>query len=197
MKILKKIKAKIWYIFLRNIRPEIIGGYSKAKMKYPKNTGISNLTHISNYNNNLQIAEKVFIGHFNYIDAYNAKITIENNVQITNYVNILTHSSNNSIRMNNHSKIREEVYNELFNIGEVFIGEYSYIGPHSVIMPNTKIGRGCVISAYSYLKGDYPDYSIIRGIPAKVVGNTKSLDNQLLEKFPDLKESYYLKNEIN
>lgn len=197
MKILKKIKGKIRYLFLRSIRPEIIGGHKKSKIKYTQNTGISNLTHISNSNDNLQIGENVFIGHFNYIDGFNAKITIAKNVQITNYINILTHSSHHSIRMTDHALLLKDSYDELQNIGEVFIGEFSYIGPHSVIMPNTKIGKGCIISAYSYLKGDYPDFSIIRGIPAKVIGDTRTIDNQFLEKYPDLKESYYLRNEVN
>ena len=57
--------------------------------------------------------------------------------------------------------------------GKVNIGKYTFIGPHSTIMPNTTIGKGCIVSAYSYVKGNYPDFSIISGNPAKIVGDTR------------------------
>ena len=74
---------------------------------------------------------------------------------------------------------------------EVHIGKYSYIGAHSVIMPGTKIGKGSIVSAFSYVNGEFPDYSILRGQPARIVGNTKEIDNQFLKDFPDLESFYY------
>jgi acetyltransferase-like isoleucine patch superfamily enzyme len=197
MGIINKIKKRIEYYFLSKVKPEIIGGFKNKNGQINKDIGISNLTHISNKNEHLYIGNNVFIGHFNYIDAFNAKITISDNVQITNYVSILTHSSHNEIRFSLNKKISGEEYPDLFLRGEVFIGEYTYIGPHSVIMPKTKIGKGCIISAYSYVKGDFPDYSIIRGIPAKIIGDSRKLDSELLKTYPEINKSYYLKNEPN
>jgi carbonic anhydrase/acetyltransferase-like protein (isoleucine patch superfamily) len=39
--------------------------------------------------------------------------------------------------------------------------------------------------------GEFPDYSIIAGNPAQVVGTTKKKDQEFLDKNPDLKKSYY------
>ena len=158
---------------LRNVQGKFING-----------TGTSNMTHISNRENNLKIGQNVFIGHFNYIDAFNAKLTIENNVEITNFVSILTHSTHNTIRFENfkeHKSLRQE--------GDVSIGSWSYIGPHSVIMPNTKIGKCCIISAYSYVKGNIPDYSIVRGQPGKVIGDTRDLDAKISKQYPELRQT--------
>jgi acetyltransferase-like isoleucine patch superfamily enzyme len=58
-------------------------------------------------------------------------------------------------------------------------------------MPNTTIGKGCIVNAYSYVKGDFPDFSIIAGNPAKIIGDTRTLDAQYLEDYPELKELYY------
>ena len=186
---MRRLFGKLKYVFLKRIKPEIIGGWKNANGVYQKHTGISNMTHISQSGDNLYIGDNVFVGHFNYIDGNNAKLTIGDSVEITNYVSILTHSTHHSIRfaLNEKAKL----------IGSVAIGANSYIGPHSVIMPNTKIGKGCIVSAYSYVQGDYPDYSILRGQPAQIIGRTKDADEKLLKAYPELMDYYYLKNEDN
>ena len=57
-------------------------------------------------------------------------------------------------------------------------------------MPNTTIGKGCIVSAHSLVKGEFADYSIIKGNPAAVVGSTKDLDEQYLKDDPELKAHY-------
>jgi hypothetical protein len=44
------------------------------------------------------------------------------------------------------------------------------------------------------VKGNFPDFSIIRGTPATIIGNTKEIDSDLLKKYPDLELIYYLKD---
>ena len=50
----------------------------------------------------------------------------------------------------------------------VRIGDGSFIGVHSVILPNVTIGRGCVIGAGSVVTRDVPDYAVVSGAPARV-----------------------------
>ena len=57
-------------------------------------------------------------------------------------------------------------------------------------MPSTEIGKGSLVSAYSLLKGTYPDFAIISGNPAIVVGDTREADEALLEKHPELRKMY-------
>jgi len=52
----------------------------------------------------------------------------------------------------------------------VIIGDDVMISSRSIIMPGTKIGKGVVIAAGSVVRGKIPDYSIVMGNPAKVVG---------------------------
>jgi acetyltransferase-like isoleucine patch superfamily enzyme len=181
----QRLKKWIHYQFLKKIKPEIIGGFKNSNGTFSVNTGVSNLTHVSQRNNNLYIGNNVFIGHFNYIDALNDKVTISDHAQITNYVSILTHSSHDSIRIEDLNQLDKETdaYKGVLNIGEIFIGERTYIGPHTVIMPGTKIGKGCIVSAHSYVHGEFEDYSIIRGIPAKIVGSTKDRDAEIRSKY--------------
>ena len=74
--------------------------------------------------------------------------------------------------------------------GAVFIGAYTYVGPYTTIMPGSKIGKGCLIAAYSYVQGDFPDFSIIKGNPAAVVGSTKDRDSAYLKENSELQQYY-------
>lgn len=136
----------------------------------------------------LDLGNNVFIGQFNFIEASNG-VTIEEGCQITNFISILSHSSHDSIRLygaeyRNHTDLKGYLK------GQVHIGKYCFVGPHCTIMPNTRIGMGSIISAYSMVQGEYPDFSIIAGNPAKVVGSTRDRDAEWLEKHPELKAYY-------
>ncbi len=166
----------------------MIGGYKIPSGKYLKSTRVSNTTFI-NCKEKLIIGENVFIGHYNFIEASNG-ITIEEGCQITNYVSITSHSSHHSIRLygKKYQKFSEHIG---YLKGDVHIGKYTFVGPHSVIMPGSKIGKGSIVSAFTYVDGVFPDYAILQGNPAKIVGNTKDIDRKYLEKHPELKDFYY------
>jgi acetyltransferase-like isoleucine patch superfamily enzyme len=136
----------------------------------------------------LRLADDVFIGHFNFIEASNG-ISIGRGCQITNFISILSHSSHISIRLYG-SHYSGQINPKGYVTGEVIIGEYTFIGPHTVIMPDSRIGKGCLIAAYSYVKGDFPDFSVIQGNPAVVAGDVRKIDEPFLIEHPGLREYY-------
>jgi acetyltransferase-like isoleucine patch superfamily enzyme len=180
-------RLRISHHIFKWFRPVMVGRFKRYDGVRLERTRISNTTTILGYNT-FYVEDNVFIGHYNFIDASN-KLRIEEGCQVTNYVSILTHSSHQAIRLygKKYGLLgKMKAYNE----GEVSIGKYSFIGPHSCIMPSTKIGKGSLIAAYSYVKGVFPDYAIIAGNPAKVIGDTREQDEALLLANPELK-SYY------
>jgi sugar O-acyltransferase (sialic acid O-acetyltransferase NeuD family) len=50
-----------------------------------------------------------------------------------------------------------------------FIGEGTHIGAGATIIPNKKIGKWCVIGAGSVITQDIPDYSMVVGVPGKII----------------------------
>lgn len=54
-------------------------------------------------------------------------------------------------------------------VNETIIGEQTYIGMGARIMAGTKLGKHCVVGANSVVKGTFPDYCVIVGLPAKIV----------------------------
>ena len=182
-----RIKTRILFELNRLFRPSMYTLKSNNGRRL-NDTRISNTSYIGCIKQ-LNIADNVFIGHYNFIDACNG-ITIEEGCQITNYISILTHSSHIAIRLygKEYTNTKDKI---AYNEGSVEIGKYTFVGPHSTIMPGTKIGAGSIIAAYSYVKGEFPDFSIISGNPAIVVGDTRNLDDAYLKEHPELKLTYF------
>lgn len=65
---------------------------------------------------------------------------------------------------------------------EVKIGAHSFIGTDSVIMPGCNIGTGVIIGAGSVVRGKIPDFSIVIGNPATVIGDSREYCKKTFEK---------------
>ncbi len=53
--------------------------------------------------------------------------------------------------------------------GNVQVGEGSWIGAGTTVIPGIKIGRWCVIGAGSVVIKDVPDNAVTAGVPAKII----------------------------
>jgi acetyltransferase-like isoleucine patch superfamily enzyme len=74
--------------------------------------------------------------------------------------------------------------------GPVVIGAYSFIGPHSLIEAGTRLGRGTLVRAGSVVRGEFPDFAVLQGNPAQVVGDTRHTDEALLARYPEARAHY-------
>ena len=184
--ILKYLRAKFRRRTLDTTSPTMIYGVVHAGVDLPDTRIGSSSTWVGQ--DNLQLADNVFVGQYNFIEASNG-LTIEEGCQITNFVSILSHSSHDSIRLYGR-EYRKNSDLKAYMKGPVHIGKFTFIGPHVTIMPNTKIGKGSLVAAYSFLHGEYPEFSIISGNPAVVVGSTRERDETLLKEFPELIKFY-------
>lgn len=54
--------------------------------------------------------------------------------------------------------------------GPVTIGDYAWICSRSIVLPGITIGEGAVVASGAIVTKDVPPYTIVAGIPAKVVG---------------------------
>ena len=165
----------------------MIKGYKRFDGKMLYDTRLSNTTFIEN-TKNFYIEDNVYIGHYNYLDASN-NLTIEEGCQLTNFINIVSHSSHISIRLYGKEYLKHKNLKGYIK-GEVIIGKYSFIGPYTLIMPGTKIGKGSLVKAYSYVKGVFPEFSIISGNPAVRIGDTRNIDKKYIDDDQELRMYY-------
>jgi acetyltransferase-like isoleucine patch superfamily enzyme len=156
------------------------------------NTRISSASVIE-HEDKLVLGDNVFIGAFNFIEA-SGGITIEEGVQITSHSAIVTHSSHRSQRLLGPAYVTWPVppggARPGWIAGPIRIGAYSFVGPHSLIEANTTLGRGTLVCAGSFVRGTYPDFAILEGRPARVVGDSRRADERALVRFPELQVLY-------
>ncbi|MBP6339373.1 MAG: acyltransferase [Vitreoscilla sp.] len=145
------------------------------------------------HEDHLALGDHVYIGHFNLIEA-SGGVTIGEGVQITSHCAIVTHSSHRAMRLLGEGFAEwphdDQVQRPGWVSGPVEIGPYSFIGPHSLIEANTRLGRGTLVCAGSVVRGNHPDFAILEGRPARVVGDSRHADEKLLAAHPEWRTLY-------
>ena len=137
----------------------------------------------------LTLGDHVFIGHFCFIDASQG-VTLEEGVQITSHVAIVSHSSHRALRLLGRAYVEQRGIPPGYVAAPVRIGAYSFIGPHSVIEAGTTLGRGTLVRAGSVVRGEFADFAVLAGNPAVQVGDTRDGDAKWLAEHPQLREHY-------
>lgn len=110
------------------------------------------------------IGDNVWVGPYTLLEGLNGKLEIGNYVSIDAGVMIYTHDS---------TKAYVSGGVEAFIKGDVTIGSYTVIGTMTMVGCNVSIGNHCVIGAHSFVNTDIPDYSIVAGIPAEIIGKVE------------------------
>ena len=109
---------------------------------------------------NITIGEDTIVGDHCFLDG-RAPLKIGSHVGIASQVLIY----------NDEHDINSPDYGNSF--GPVEIGDYVFIGPRAIILPNVKIGRGAVVAAGAIVTKDIPDFEIWGGVPAKKISDRK------------------------
>lgn len=102
---------------------------------------------------------------------------IEQNVHITSKDSKLYIGDNVTIAANTfitnldheYKDINKSVMDQGYLLSETRIGEGSFIGYGVSIQAGTILGKHCVVGTGAVVKGNFPDYSVIVGIPGRVV----------------------------
>ena len=167
--------------------PRMVGGWVRGDGEYLPNTRVSN-TSFCFAPERLQLEDHVFIGHFSVLDATYG-LSIGEGTQIGFFAGIFTHSSHVAVRLYGRAYV-DTAQKQAYFTAPVVIGAYCFIGAHATLQPGTRLGRGCLVSAYSMVGGEFEDFSIIAGDPAKRIGDTRRMDAPHLARHPELRPHY-------
>ena len=185
--VLNRLRRRMWHaLFFRMLFGEVQQGRGLPHTRISPSTCIE-------HEDRLHLADDVFIGHFNFIEA-SSGITIGAGTQVTNFISMVSHSTHRSVRVaarlsgvpmpaadgSQPSDIR----------APIAIGAHCFIGPHSVIEAGTTLGKGCLVTAGSRVRGTFADFAVIGGNPAQVVGDTRTQDARWQAAHPEYLPAY-------
>lgn len=169
MYLLRKLLRKLVYYLLRN-------DYCFARRGVNCSIGRECIINSSSM---IELGNNVSIGPRAVLYAIYKKIIFGDNVLLGPNVTIV--NGDHSIRkigvplINNHEKLPEDD-------ADVIIWDESWIGANVTILKGVNIGRGCVVAAGAVVIKSTPPYTIVGGIPAKVLRNRFTLEQALLHE---------------
>lgn len=108
----------------------------------------------------LEIGSRCVVLHHTYVNT-TREVIIGNNVGIGGYCMIFTHG------------VWQNVFKGYpFQFGKVEIKDDAWLPWHVFVMPGVTIGKGSTIAGASVVTRDVPDFSLVAGVPAKVIRST-------------------------
>ncbi len=112
---------------------------------------------------NIVIGQDSIIGDHAFLDGRD-KLVIGDHVDIASEVRI--YNSEHDLASSDFHAI----------LAPVVIGDYVFIGPRVTIMPGVKISRGAVVAGGAIVTKDVPEFTIVGGVPAKIIGERLNKD---------------------
>ena len=158
--VLKIIRTLIHSILLKVIMTLRI-----AEVRRGKGSRIYSNVFIK-YPHNILVGENTFINYESILwAAPNSKIIIGNDVILGPRVSII--ASNHGIEKNILIRLNRWIDKD------IIIGNDVWLGANSTILAGVRIGEGAVIAANAVVTSNVEAYTIVGGVPAKVISIRK------------------------
>lgn len=117
------------------------------------------------------IEEDVSIGQRFHITSSNMELRIGRSTTISGNV-FITNIDHEYQELNLH------ILKQKYLVQKTQIGENCFIGYGSAIQAGTILGKQCIVGANSVVRGVFPDYCVIVGVPARVVKKYNLITNK-------------------
>lgn len=149
----------------------VIDGYARDKVIIGSNCKIGAYSlvtctsHFSKYGAGLKMGDNSAVGRFTEFGAAGG-ITIGSDVIMGSYVSF--HSENH-----NFSDTTKLIREQGVTSKGIVIGNNVWVGAKATFLDGSIVGNHCVVAAGAVVNGVFPDYSVVGGIPAKIIKQIK------------------------
>lgn len=118
----------------------------------------------------LHIGSNCLLGEYGIYNTFDDLI-IGNNVMTADRVSFVTN-------IHKYEDINTAIKKQPSISGAIVIGDGSWIGMNATILAGSYIGKNCVVAANCVVKGTYPDYCVIGGVPSRILKKYNILSNE-------------------
>ncbi len=96
-------------------------------------------------------------------------IEIGNHVQVTSGTKFFTHGA---------AWVFRDKYPDIDFFGKIKVGDNVYIGNNALILAGVTIGSNVIVAAGSVVTKSVPDFKIVGGNPARVIGDVDTFEKE-------------------
>lgn len=154
---------------IQQLRTFVQKNRAKKLDKCGNNVRIDRTAHLLGH---IEVGDNVTIGARDNFVSTNAMLRINSDVIFAPDVSIYTGDHATDILGYHISEITDEMKKKLGTIEydkDVIIESGVWVGTRAVILKGVTIGRGSVIAAGTIVTKDVPPYSIVAGVPGKLI----------------------------
>ena len=119
---------------------------------------------------NMELGENISIHDFCYLDAVGG-LKIGNNVRIAHNCSFIT-------GQHRYDVADKTIYESGYKFDKIILGDDVWLGTGAVILPGLEIGDGVVIGANSVVTKNIAPYSVVGGVPAKLIVKRPNFDGK-------------------
>ncbi|MGZ5284139.1 MAG: acyltransferase [Kaistella sp.] len=123
----------------------------------------------------LKVGQNLYIQGIPNFGSEPFLIEIGDHVTIAENVGFINHGGDARVTK------RIEKYKNARNFGRIKIGNNTFIGKGSILMPGVSIGSNTIIGSMSIISSSVPDNAVYAGIPAKFICTVEEYGEKLLK----------------
>ena len=144
-----------------------LDGYAKEKIilgdcvKIGAYSNLLSTSHLATFGKGLKMGNNSAVGDFTHFGAPGG-IIIGDDVIMGSYVSF--HSENHNFT-DKTKLIREQGVTSK----GIIIGSNVWVGAKVTFLDGCSVGNHCVVAAGAVVNGNFPDYTVIGGVPAKIL----------------------------
>lgn len=125
----------------------------------------------------------IIIGDYSSFEQ-NFHITSGGELRIGNYV-VATYGGMITNIDHSYQNINIGVLGQPNIVSSTVIGDFCFLGAGAKIQAGTVLGKQCIVGANAVVRGEYPDYCVLVGVPARVIKRYNPASGQWERTMPD------------